>query len=381
MSKFRLPVTVFFRDHSRLPERLRLQISSPSAQLWHLLNVLERHIGIPAHCLRVCHDNKVPFGHAFNDDTSLTSIRNLKQIIVCEVKDEKETDFVSLPFRQSISDPSKLSTCPICNKTQNDTETKLKRCTKCMSVAYCSRECQSKHWPEHSRDCRKGFKAPVGLPFYVTISKHKLNFESLAVDALHYANYSVGIIEKEAEHFDAEPEEKRPSKSEAALNVVPKLSEKLSRMSGLSDGDQDEKKQALKMEGPLSSGSKNSDNNSRLRDVDKEEKNRQMRMEGASNFSTNSYDDFVIKAYLKADQDAILIYPDDFKLDIITSAEFLAIEWQKDCIKERDSKELNTPFKTVQGCLSDDQYGDRCSIGDCFSLFLEPEKLSEKDGW
>ena len=382
MSMFRLPVTVFFRDHSRLPERLRLQISSPSAQIWHLLNVLERHIGVPAHCLRVCPDNKAPFGPAYSDDISLTSIQNLKQIIVCETKDERETDFVSLPFKQCVSNPSKLSTCPICSKSQKDMETKLKRCTKCMSVAYCSKECQGKHWPEHSRDCRKGFKSPVGLPFYVTISKHKLNFETLVADALHYANYSVGFIEKEAEHSDVEPEEKRPSKSEATSNVATKQPEKFSRMSSSSDADQDEKKQALKMEGALSAGSKNADNNNcKLRDVDKEERNRHMRMEGASNISTNLHDDFVIKAYVKADQDAILIYPDDFKLDFITSAEFLAIEWQKDCIKERDSKELNTPFKMVQGCHPDDQYGDRCSIGDCFSLFLEPEKLSEKDGW
>ena len=377
MSRVRLHVTVFFRDRFRLPERLRLQISSPNAQIWHLLNVLERYIGIPAHCLRVCHDNKGSFGPSFNDDYALASVRSLKQLIVCEVKDERETEYISLPFKQSYS--LKLTSCSSCGKSPSGTEAKLKRCTRCFSVAYCSRDCQAKHWPTHQQDCKKGLKAPVGLPFYITMPKHKLNFETLALEALHYANYSIAIADKETEHSDGEPEEKKSTKLETASTA--KLPEKHLKPSSVSDSDQDGRRPAAKMEEALNSGSKKVENCAWVRETEKDEKHLQVKMEGASNISNSLHDNFAIKAYLKPDQESVVINREDFKLETITSAAFLVIEWEKDAVKERDSKELNTPFKTVQGCLSDEEYGDRCSIGDCFSLFLEPEKLSEKDGW
>ena len=383
MSKLRLHVTVFFRDHSRQPERLCLQISSTHAQIWHLLNVLERHIGIAAHCLRVCHDNKGSFIPAFDDDAPLTSIRNTKQVIVCEIKDEKEADFVSIPFRQHVSNPSKLNKCATCGKSQIDMETRLKRCTRCLYLAYCSRDCQIKHWPSHQRDCRKGLKASIGLPFYVTMRRHKLSFEALMTAAMHYSNFSVGFSEKESDSSEGESEEKKSVKQEMAANVAPKQSEKFSRSSSVPDGDQDEKKHGFRVEGALNTSSKSVDNTVKSRESDKDEKHRQMRVEGASKLSSNSVDDFVLRAYLKPDQDPILLNFDDLKVDMVTSAEFLAIEWQNDCIREKEGKELNAPFKMVQGCLSDDEpmAGDRCNIEDCFSLFLEPEKLNEKDGW
>ena len=31
----------------------------------------------------------------------------------------------------------------------------MKRCTQCRSVLYCSRECQTKHWPAHKGECKQ----------------------------------------------------------------------------------------------------------------------------------------------------------------------------------------------------------------------------------
>ena len=31
---------------------------------------------------------------------------------------------------------------------------KLKRCTACKSVSYCTRECQQQHWPQHKLECK-----------------------------------------------------------------------------------------------------------------------------------------------------------------------------------------------------------------------------------
>ena len=32
---------------------------------------------------------------------------------------------------------------------------KLKRCTQCKAVYYCSRDCQTKHWGEHKLACKQ----------------------------------------------------------------------------------------------------------------------------------------------------------------------------------------------------------------------------------
>lgn len=381
MSRIRLQVTVFFRDHTKLPERLRLQISSPRSQIWHLLNILERHIGIPAHCLRACHENKGSFAPVLDDDVSLSTFRNPKHVVVCEIKDEKEMDFISLPFKQHVINSSKVNNCAQCSRSQVETEAKLKRCTRCWYVAYCSRDCQSEHWSTHQRDCRKGFREAIGLPFFVTIRKQKLNFDELVSAALYYANFSVGFPEKESESSEGESDEKKSAKLETTANFVSKQSEKFFRMTSASDGEQDEKKQGIKVEGAANFCSKPVENTVKPRDVDKDDK--QTRAEGASNIPINSSSDIFIKAYFKPEQDPVSVTSDDFKLETILTATYLTIEWHSDAVRERDSKELNTPFRGVQGFPLDDEalLGERCGIEECFSLFLEPDRLSEKDGW
>ena len=44
--------------------------------------------------------------------------------------------------------------CASCGIAEID-EIKLKTCTACKFVRYCSVECQKKHWPQHKRACKK----------------------------------------------------------------------------------------------------------------------------------------------------------------------------------------------------------------------------------
>ncbi|KAI9762267.1 MAG: hypothetical protein M1840_001446 [Geoglossum simile] len=48
-----------------------------------------------------------------------------------------------------------LRACIACNKSVAElpTGSGLKRCGRCLKVAYCSKECQSTHWPQHKVAC------------------------------------------------------------------------------------------------------------------------------------------------------------------------------------------------------------------------------------
>ncbi|KIW22943.1 hypothetical protein, variant 1 [Cladophialophora immunda] len=47
--------------------------------------------------------------------------------------------------------------CLACNKPKAELPigTRLKRCSRCQKVTYCSKECQTTHWPQHKTVCRR----------------------------------------------------------------------------------------------------------------------------------------------------------------------------------------------------------------------------------
>ena len=44
---------------------------------------------------------------------------------------------------------TRLNCCAGCGKGEE-----LKRCTRCMEIVYCGKECQRKHWKEHKKACK-----------------------------------------------------------------------------------------------------------------------------------------------------------------------------------------------------------------------------------
>jgi len=53
-------------------------------------------------------------------------------------------------------------TCSCCGKTSD--EKKFPRCKRCKRVAYCSKECQKKHWKAgHKKDCVRVGKGGGGV--------------------------------------------------------------------------------------------------------------------------------------------------------------------------------------------------------------------------
>ncbi len=50
---------------------------------------------------------------------------------------------------------SGMMCCASCGITENNDDVKLKKCTACHFVRYCSVQCQREHRPKHKRDCKK----------------------------------------------------------------------------------------------------------------------------------------------------------------------------------------------------------------------------------
>ncbi|KAK4903877.1 hypothetical protein LTR66_017965, partial [Elasticomyces elasticus] len=46
-------------------------------------------------------------------------------------------------------------TCTVCSKPSTSLPQGLKRCAKCHTQSYCSRECQKKAWSVHKKECSK----------------------------------------------------------------------------------------------------------------------------------------------------------------------------------------------------------------------------------
>lgn len=68
---------------------------------------------------------------------------------------EQEMDWSEAPYNlQSYLRPPLHRFCPICCKTDHDC--RLRKCSGCMYVYYCSEEHQHQHWSqEHRHDCKK----------------------------------------------------------------------------------------------------------------------------------------------------------------------------------------------------------------------------------
>lgn len=85
--------------------------------------------------------------------------------------------------------PNYCNFCKSFNKNQQ-----LKRCTKCLNVAYCNSECQRNDWNEHQRVCVAKENDPIGFPFIISAKKSSINEAYLRDNLINYAKNFVQIM-------------------------------------------------------------------------------------------------------------------------------------------------------------------------------------------
>ena len=167
---------------------INMQISTPNAQLWHLLNMLQSIVRVPPHLIATFNGLS---DVSINDQVPVTSVRKFKYIICSEICSKDEVTFISVPVFQYINHAKHFVACDFCYKPQNELTHKLKRCTRCFAVSYCSRECQSRHWQSHAKVCTKELKMSIGIPFFITLNKDGLNYKNLEDSLRELAKNSI----------------------------------------------------------------------------------------------------------------------------------------------------------------------------------------------
>lgn len=292
---------------------INLQISTPNAQLWHLVNMLQWLVKVPPHLISVFNGRSDVLT---SDQVPITSLVRHKYIICSEICSKDEDAFISLPVFQYVSHATQHVHCEYCSKAQQELKVNLKRCTRCMAVAYCSRDCQSKHWLAHCKVCTKDLKMSVGIPFYITLNKTELTYQTIEESLRTLAKHSIENINRIS------------AKNEIVDNTT---------------------------SNPVDLG-----------------------------INCN----LVIKTSFKVnvnDETCVNLTQENLTFDMLSKVSCLILEWQTSLPEEGKSKieicSKIVPTHDVSATNSIPAEESKCTLHDCLKLFMEPEKLDEKESW
>lgn len=86
--------------------------------------------------------------------------------------------------------------CATCGKTES-----LKRCMKCMSILYCSPECQRKGWGQHKKECGEGIRLMMKIidrrkdpHFFIQFGRY--------IEVSYICGYYFSLYIKDEKHAD-----------------------------------------------------------------------------------------------------------------------------------------------------------------------------------
>lgn len=106
---------------------------------------------------------------------------------VCEPKTSEQQQLPDPPL------PDKEESCNHCGKSS---DVKLRTCSQCHDVKYCSKKCQKAEWPKHKLDCQKKLKVPDSVYLIAKMRHPKFqmvtNFDD--IESFYYYGENVLLL-------------------------------------------------------------------------------------------------------------------------------------------------------------------------------------------
>lgn len=79
--------------------------------------------------------------------------RRVNLLLNQQFKDDKKVNITSKTKLKKSAHSTFMTECANCNTNTTKDGKPLQRCSRCKGVYYCSRECQTSHWPKHKPNC------------------------------------------------------------------------------------------------------------------------------------------------------------------------------------------------------------------------------------
>ena len=125
------------------------------------------------------------------DDFATHLLRNCNPEIKESYKKLKEIKDLDLhEGYERMKERERTSKCSYCGKTSES----LKKCTRCLTVQYCNRDCQQKHWKLHKASCKEGADKQMTRP--PTSTSPKLSLQFPKITQCHYCSKILKSVKK-----------------------------------------------------------------------------------------------------------------------------------------------------------------------------------------
>jgi len=183
LPKSKRPLSVFCQlsDPYSLPIKVVVQISTERARAAEVFKQVSTTLKVTQDKLRMFEvvDGKlmrffVPSSKI--DDLNHNHCIFLSQALVFDQATDVPCFEIAIQHRYMVVHDTK--SCVFCKASQEQNKMSLKRCTKCLGVAYCNQLCQKNDWPTHKFKCRRTFKN-TSFPFIIRIPKDKWTYTDL----------------------------------------------------------------------------------------------------------------------------------------------------------------------------------------------------------
>ncbi|XP_064631976.1 ubiquitin carboxyl-terminal hydrolase 19-like [Lineus longissimus] len=190
-----LSVIFVAKEERKRPIQYNVRIPT-DATVEHLKEDIFKKTGVKPNDLRVFEAYRSKIHKFFPKNSSLSRVSTDDKIFVYEVLSEElagEPVYEIAVIQRTVLPNQMPTKCSYCKRLTPENQS-LKRCMKCLKVAYCDQLCQKQHWESHRMNCKRT-PEPVGMPFIISVPESRATLSHLIRIMEAYARNSVDVFQ------------------------------------------------------------------------------------------------------------------------------------------------------------------------------------------